>query len=269
MPHKGIARWSAPRARFGISAMLSAFGRELILSHVVAACAYAPALADAQEATPRFISWSELSKHGTNQRWALLNAARKPVEHLHRAFYINGLVNGLIQYRTDLEARSVLDHWDAPAETLERGVGDCEDFAITKYALLLASGIPAQKLRLGFGYLRHPVSSGPHMVLIYGDREDTNPFVLDEFNQNELQLSQRPDFELLATLDVIESESRNIAMSSSRMGVLLGKWRELIARSPELRQSISSSYSHNRVLPYDMAPGAGLTTRKQRVRGAK
>jgi len=39
--------------------------------------------------------------------------------------------------------RDVTDHWQTPLETLERGKGDCEDYAILKLAVLAYKGIPA------------------------------------------------------------------------------------------------------------------------------
>ena len=40
-----------------------------------------------------------------------------------------------VQYQRDFA-----DHWSTPAETLARGVGDCEDFAILERAMLIAAG---------------------------------------------------------------------------------------------------------------------------------
>ncbi|WP_237707120.1 transglutaminase-like cysteine peptidase [Pseudoalteromonas sp. BSi20652] len=40
------------------------------------------------------------------------------------------------------------DYWTTPLETLGRGLGDCEDYAIAKYISLRALGVIDDKLRL-------------------------------------------------------------------------------------------------------------------------
>ena len=56
-------------------------------------------------------------------------------------------VNEFFNYRTrfedDIAAWSQDDYWATPLETLTRGRGDCEDFAIAKYVSLMELGVPA------------------------------------------------------------------------------------------------------------------------------
>ena len=42
---------------------------------------------------------------------------------------LNSHYNHIIKYKSDTD-----DHWQSPQETLDLGSGDCEDFAILKYA---------------------------------------------------------------------------------------------------------------------------------------
>ena len=42
----------------------------------------------------------------------------------------------------------VADHWSDPFETLLSNRGDCEDYAILKYAALLESGIPSDDVKV-------------------------------------------------------------------------------------------------------------------------
>jgi predicted transglutaminase-like cysteine proteinase len=43
---------------------------------------------------------------------------------------------------------SVPDHWSDPLETLRSHRGDCEDYAIVKYAALLEAGIPKDDVKI-------------------------------------------------------------------------------------------------------------------------
>lgn len=61
---------------------------------------------------------------------------------------INKKVNELVRYKADRAIYGVADHWATPDETLARGVGDCEDFAILKMAGLSHSGIPMESMSL-------------------------------------------------------------------------------------------------------------------------
>jgi predicted transglutaminase-like cysteine proteinase len=61
---------------------------------------------------------------------------------------INRAVNLAIKYTTDARKHGVPDHWATPFDTLESGEGDCEDYAITKYALLRAMNWSASDLRI-------------------------------------------------------------------------------------------------------------------------
>lgn len=61
---------------------------------------------------------------------------------------INSTVNEAIRYQRDHETYGVADRWAKPSETMTRGAGDCEDFAILKMAALHAMGVPADSMAL-------------------------------------------------------------------------------------------------------------------------
>ena len=60
---------------------------------------------------------------------------------------INRKVNQLIDYRDDIDAYGRDDHWASPIEALT-GQGDCEDYAILKYASLLELGVSDKNMRI-------------------------------------------------------------------------------------------------------------------------
>jgi predicted transglutaminase-like cysteine proteinase len=61
---------------------------------------------------------------------------------------INRAINLAIRPMSDLMQYGSIDVWSSPLATLEKGAGDCEDYAIAKYVALLVSGIPAEDIRL-------------------------------------------------------------------------------------------------------------------------
>jgi predicted transglutaminase-like cysteine proteinase len=61
---------------------------------------------------------------------------------------INRAVNLAITPMSDQAHWGVPDRWSAPLETLQSSRGDCEDYAIVKYAALLGAGISKSDLKI-------------------------------------------------------------------------------------------------------------------------
>ena len=61
---------------------------------------------------------------------------------------INSAINQAIKPETDMEQYGVADLWATPLMTFASGAGDCEDYAIAKYAALLRLGVAKQDLRV-------------------------------------------------------------------------------------------------------------------------
>jgi predicted transglutaminase-like cysteine proteinase len=77
-------------------------------------------------------------------------------------------------YRSDLANFHTIEHWASPLEFLARS-GDCEDYAIFKYALLRHLGMPADSLRIVL--LRHKADGLGHAVL--AAYVDNKVYILD------------------------------------------------------------------------------------------
>jgi len=86
---------------------------------------------------------------------------------------VNSFFNGQI---TETPDREDSDYWQSPIETLVRGKGDCDDFAIAKYVSLRLLGIPTEQLWLGV--VAHPYWGG-HCVLFFYPSHEHDPWVLD------------------------------------------------------------------------------------------
>ena len=61
---------------------------------------------------------------------------------------INRAVNLSIKATSDWSQYGVDDFWSAPLATIEKGAGDCEDYAILKYLALREAGVSPDDLRL-------------------------------------------------------------------------------------------------------------------------
>ncbi len=91
---------------------------------------------------------------------------------------VNKYVNSY-PYISDNKLWGQSDYWATPLEFFARG-GDCEDFAIAKYASLRALGVPEERLRLAIVHDKQ--KNIPHAVLIvYTER---GAMVLDNQNKS-------------------------------------------------------------------------------------
>ena len=61
---------------------------------------------------------------------------------------VNERVNGKIRYKSDQVETGVEDTWNLALAVLTKKVGDCEDYALAKYAALHQAGISDADLRI-------------------------------------------------------------------------------------------------------------------------
>jgi predicted transglutaminase-like cysteine proteinase len=108
-------------------------------------------------------------------RFVALAAETKAHDGRARLETVNRLVNRTIVYASDLAQHGVLDVWSAPLASLRSGRGDCEDYAIAKYALLREAGVAEQDLRILL--VRDRSVREDHAVLAVRDRGSW--FILD------------------------------------------------------------------------------------------
>ena len=98
---------------------------------------------------------------------------------------INQWVNWHVRYRDDAAG----DEWTSAGTTLERGFGDCEDFALAKMALLAALGIPPDEM---FLVLLRDGRDEQHAVLVVN--RDSRRYVLDNRTDKLLTADQIDDY---------------------------------------------------------------------------
>lgn len=147
---------------------------------------------------------------------------------------VNEFYNRRIQFREDIEVWSQVDYWASPLELLNKGQGDCEDFAIAKYFALMAIGMPMGKLRLV--YVRAQLG-GPagvpvaHMVLAYYPSADAEPLILDNLITDVRQASRRSD---LAPVFSFNSDGLWQGVGGGQAGsapARLSRWRDVLAKA--------------------------------------
>jgi predicted transglutaminase-like cysteine proteinase len=130
------------------------------------------------------------------QKWdKLIEKAKKEKKLVKKLKLVNDFFNKAIKYRTDIKLWKKKDYWATPFETMGRGAGDCEDYAIAKYFTLRKLGIPDKKLRITYVSLRSKRSKfdQAHMVLTFYNKPTSVPIVLDNVNRKLKLASKRKD----------------------------------------------------------------------------
>jgi predicted transglutaminase-like cysteine proteinase len=91
---------------------------------------------------------------------------------------VNRWMNHRLTFASDWEVYGEADHWAPLSESLPRGRGDCEDYAIGKMQLLHAAGVPAKDMYLLLA--RDLVRRADHALLVV--RVDGQFVVMDSSN---------------------------------------------------------------------------------------
>lgn len=136
--------------------------------------------------------WARVSTRGAGQanvRSAMLSAGAQPSRR-DMVAAVNRWVNGRVQFAEDSVNYGKRDYWADAGETLRRGKGDCEDYAIAKMQILSALGIAREDMFLTLA--RDTIRRADHAVLVV--RLDGQPLVLDNGSDALLDGSVANDF---------------------------------------------------------------------------
>ena len=148
---------------------------------------------------------------------------------------VNDFYNQRLAYMEDIDNWGLQDYWASPLESLGKGAGDCEDYAIGKYFTLTSLGMPHAKLRMV--YVRASIAGAPngyvaHMVLAYYPTPDAEPLVLDNLQPGIHPAGERPD---LLPVFSFNAEGLWQGVGSIRASgdplTRLSKWREVLVRA--------------------------------------
>ena len=129
---------------------------------------------------------------GASARYAQSLSGDDEVERLEA---VNRYVNDRVQFVDDRKQYGRADVWSAAADTLNRGRGDCEDFAIAKLQMLRRAGFADKDLYLVI--VRDLVTRGDHAVLVV--RAAGQMYVLDNGTSKLLNSEDIRDYRPILT----------------------------------------------------------------------
>lgn len=163
----------------------------------------------------------------------MLDEGRK-LEESERLALVNTFFNRRVLFENDVVIWQQNDYWATPLETMGRGAGDCEDFAIAKYTSLLLMGVPNDKLRMIYVRARiggaGSTRSEAHMVLGYYSAPTEEPMILDNLIGNIRPATSRTD---LAPVFSFNNSGLWVAGTTAPAAdptARLSRWRDVLER---------------------------------------
>ncbi len=168
---------------------------------------------------------------GTIYSWVELVATNTATENNKKLLEANDFFNRRLNFSNDLAVWGLKDYWATPLESLAKGQGDCEDFALAKYVTLIEMGVPEIRLRLVYVQAKMPSGVQAHMVLAYYPSPNADPLILDNISSAILPASQRTDLS-----PVFSFNASSLWVGGQSKGdstTRLSQWRAVLQRMNE------------------------------------
>lgn len=145
--------------------------------------------------TPLDQRWRKVARQRVGGDPARYAASLRGHSALDRAEAVNRYVNRRVQFVDDSRQYGRDDLWAAASDTLRRGRGDCEDYAIAKLQMLRAAGIADRDLYLVIA--KDLVRRSDHAVLVV--RAGGRMLVLDNGTDRILDADEAGDYRPVLT----------------------------------------------------------------------
>lgn len=201
-----------------------------VFAAALALVVLAPLAWDRDRMTAEAQARGPLAVSGVTALQALI-ASSSRLPELQRLEAMNRYYNERITYAEDIDTTGQIDQWASPLETLARGAGDCEDYAIAKYFSLIADGVPSVRLRMV--YVRAELNGAmvAHMVLAYYAQPTAEPLILDILQHDILPASARRDLHPVFSFNGEGLWQGTGSQSAGDPVARLSRWREVISKA--------------------------------------
>jgi predicted transglutaminase-like cysteine proteinase len=140
------------------------------------------------------VQWLEqpAARDSTKRTWTTFVRRASALEDSQKIDWVNSRINE-IAYVPDRANWGAADYWATPLEFIQKG-GDCEDYAIAKYDLLLASGFSVDRMKIAV--------TKDHAVLLV--KTDGNWSVLDNKKKHSYPLKPSVARRIAYTINDVE-----------------------------------------------------------------
>lgn len=165
-------------------------------------------------------------------RWRSMLPTQAQLRDEEKLERVNNFFNREVRWVPDSELWQQEDYWATLLETLSKGAGDCEDFAIAKYVSLLIAGVQESKLRLTYVRFQQYENEAPiaHMVLAYYADPTSEPLILDNVVREIKAASGRQDLTPVYSFNATHLWFRGPNAAPADPTARISRWRDVLAR---------------------------------------
>jgi predicted transglutaminase-like cysteine proteinase len=143
--------------------------------------------------------WQRVAHSGVSGAAAAYASSLHGKDAFERLEAVNWYVNKRVRFTDDIRQYGRADYWAAANETLNRGRGDCEDFAIAKLQMLRRAGIADKDLYLVV--VKDLVRRADHAILVV--RAAGHMYVLDNGTDQLLDSESVSDYRPVITFAAV------------------------------------------------------------------
>ena len=152
---------------------------------------------------------------------------------------VNRYVNRRVRFVDDSKQYGRVDVWAAAADTLSRGRGDCEDYAIAKFQMLRRAGFSDKDLYLVI--VKDLITRGDHAVLVV--RAAGRMYVLDNGTDRLLDSETIRDYRPVLTFAASGTWTHGYRIHSAPLQIASADGPETVASSAFAETSGQRSWS--------------------------
>jgi predicted transglutaminase-like cysteine proteinase len=145
--------------------------------------------------SPLDARWNRVAASKIGGRAASFATALQASDERSRIEAVNAYVNARVAFTSDSRLFGVDDRWSSANDTLARGRGDCEDYALAKLAMLRRAGLAERNLY--FVVLKDVARRADHAVLVV--RSEGRFLVLDNGTDRLRDSSELVDYKPVLT----------------------------------------------------------------------
>ena len=150
---------------------------------------------------------------------------------------VNGFFNDF-KYK-----REITDYWKCTPEFLSDGCGDCDDFAVSKYFVLLKLNIKKENLKLAYANIIINNIKEAHMVILYKHSKKLT-IILDNYDKKIHRLDNRKNLEIQYTFD-----KKYVYFHGKKYVNKMKKW--IAVQEREEQNTIQDSHNFKDEFSYD------------------
>lgn len=165
--------------------------------------------------TPLDKKWLAVGRSPVGPAAARFAEAQRGKEAFERLEAVNWYVNKRVRFTDDSRQFGRADVWLAAADTLRRGRGDCEDYAIAKLQMLRRAGFADHDLYLVV--VKDLVRRADHAVLVA--RADGRMYVLDNGTDQVLDSEQVSDYRPMLSFSAAGAWTHGYRLQSAPVGI--------------------------------------------------